>query len=345
MSNNISLSSTTTKLTIEIPKAYSSHKQCFVCRSKSGSNKLVTISNDASLDILAKKNLFIVKGSRCCSTHLDEKGFLTTDSMETVKHISGIVEFDQEGILELIKAIHDSKRTNQFLSQFTNANPIEENSLELIGFTKDEFLFLTGYLENLKNSSQRTKQQALFIYLFWLRNGLCMVKIGNLFNLTFQEVSRYCYQVRKALTEFVDDFLGAKRMTRDEWLMHNTSIASDLLSENNSELILVADGTYCYCQKSSNNRFQRATYSGQKKRHLVKPFVVCATDGIIVDIYGFYSATTNDASIMADILSEDKNLREIFVANDILIADRGFRDCQKSIKEKYKINVMMPTCN
>ena len=171
------------------------------------------------------------------------------------------------------------------------------------------------------------------------------MKIGNLFNLTFQEVSRYCYQVRKALTEFVDDFLGAKRMTRDEWLMHNTSIASDLLSENNSELILVADGTYCYCQKSSNNRFQRATYSGQKKRHLVKPFVVCATDGIIVDIYGFYSATTNDASIMADILSEDKNLREIFVANDILIADRGFRDCQKSIKEKYKINVMMPTCN
>ena len=56
ISNNISLSSTTTKLTIEIPKAYSSHKQCFVCRSKNGSNKLVKISNDASLDILAKKN-------------------------------------------------------------------------------------------------------------------------------------------------------------------------------------------------------------------------------------------------------------------------------------------------
>ena len=333
------------KLTLHLTKACSSHKQCFVCKSKASYAKLISIKSDASFDILAKKNIFVVKGSRCCNYHLDEKGFLTKEALTNLQAITGNVDFDKEAIQELIDAFQNSKSTNQFFSQYSSSNPIEENSLSLIGFTKEEFLFLYEYLEEMKDTKQRTKQQALFIYLFWLRNGLSMEKIGYLFNLTFQDVSRYCFQIRDAFKEFVDDFLGAKRMPREQWLTHNTTIAKDLFCENDFQLILIADGTYCYCQKSANNYFQRVTYSGQKKRHLVKPFVICTCDGTIVDIYGFYSATTNDATIMEDILLEDTDLREIFQENDILIADRGFRDCQKSIKEKYKINVMLPSCN
>ena len=229
---------------------------------------------------------------------------------------------DKEAIQELIDAFQNSKSTNQlFFSQYSSSNPIEENSLSLKGFTKEEFLFLYEYLEEMKDTKQRTKQQALFIYLFWLRNGLSMEKIGYLFNLTFQDVSRYCFQIRDAFKEFVDDFLGAKRMPREQLLTHNTTIAKDLFCENDFQLILIADGTYCYCQKSSNNYFQRVTYNGQKKRHLVKPFVICTCDGTIVDIYGFYSATSNDATIMENILLEDtvrrySHFKSIFLIND-----------------------------
>lgn len=59
--------------------------------------------------------------------------------------------------------------------------------------------------------------------------------------------------------------------------------------------------------------------------------MICTSDGTIVDIYGFYAATINDATIMEDVLSKDKELRDIFQPDDILIADRGFRDCLKSL--------------
>ena len=47
---------------------------------------------------------------------------------------------------------------------------------------------------------------------------------------------------------------------------------------------------------------------------------------------------------MEDVLSKDKELRDIFQPDDILIADREFRDCLKSLKKKYQINVKIPTC-
>jgi hypothetical protein len=59
---------------------------------------------------------------------------------------------------------------------------------------------------------------------------------------------------------------------------------------HDEQLVLILDGTYCYCQKSSNNLFQRKSYSVQKKTHLLKPFVICATDGHIFDIYGLFEA-------------------------------------------------------
>ena len=51
-------------------------------------------------------------------------------------------------------------------------------------------------------------------------------------------------------------------------------------------MVLIADGTYCFIQKSANLEFQRETYSIQKKRNLIKPFVVCASDGTIFQKLG-----------------------------------------------------------
>ncbi len=43
----------------------------------------------------------------------------------------------------------------------------------------------------------------------------------------------------------------------------------------------------------------------------MKPFVLCTTDGQIVDIYGLYEATKNDATILLDILKKDKKLNTL----------------------------------
>lgn len=85
---------------------------------------------------------------------------------------------------------------------------------------------------------------------------------------------------------------------------------------------MVADGTYLYCEKSENNFIQRKLFSCQKKRHLIKPFVICATNGTIIGVYGPFSATTNDAKIMEIILQDDHELKQLVQPNDVMIVDR-----------------------
>ncbi|CAF4981559.1 unnamed protein product, partial [Rotaria magnacalcarata] len=55
---------------------------------------------------------------------------------------------------------------------------------------------------------------------------------------------------------------------------HQTTVANELLIDGPNQVILVADGAYLFCQKSSNSEFQRRTYSQHKHRHLVKPMVI-----------------------------------------------------------------------
>jgi len=41
---------------------------------------------------------------------------------------------------------------------------------------------------------------------------------------------------------------------------------------------------------------------------------------------------------------ENTDLKDLVKENDVLIVDRGFRDCKQELKEKYKLNVEMPFC-
>jgi hypothetical protein len=56
---------------------------------------------------------------------------------------------------------------------FSNFYPIFGNLIEKINL--NEFLYLTEYVApKLKKSEKKTKEQALFIYLLWLRTGMTM---------------------------------------------------------------------------------------------------------------------------------------------------------------------------
>jgi hypothetical protein len=67
-------------------------------------------------------------------------------------------------------------------------------------------------------------------------------------------------------------------------------------------------------------------FSVQKKRHLVKPFIICTADGLIVDVYGLFEGTKNDATILKQIFYSEKYLVSLIKSGDIFLVDRGFRD-------------------
>lgn len=62
--------------------------------------------------------------------------------------------------------------------------------------------------------------------------------------------------------------------------------------------MLICDGTYVRHQKSSNNEYQRKSFSGQKKVTLCKPFTICTTDDFVVDMLGPYIVNENNAEIL-----------------------------------------------
>jgi hypothetical protein len=115
-------------------------------------------------------------------------------------------------------------------------------------------------------------------------------------------------------------------------------------NQNIDQLAIIADSTYIFIDKSSDNELQRLTYSDQKKRHFVRPMTLCSSDGRIIDLYSPYFAVNNDAQIILDVLKNNKNITELIKPGDVMIFDRGFKDCLKELTVKYELNVHLPAC-
>ena len=111
--------------------------------------------------------------------------------------------------------------------------------------------------------------------------------------------------------------------------------------EIDDQLFLICDGTYARHQKSTNNEYQRKSYSGQKKVPLCKPFTICTTDGYIVEMLGPYLANQNDADILKSVFEDPNGLRTFLKEGDIFVLDRGFRDIKEKLEEE-NFKVLMP---
>ena len=204
--------------------------------------------------------------------------------------------------------------------------------------------------------------------MFRLKTGLEQDSIAIFFDLTSRLiVQKCCSQVREALTKYfvplhLGTYLffwnnkfrkkkqsnfyikGASSRTRRQFLENNSLLAKILLGLKDDELVLIADGTYLYCQKSFNSTIQRLLFSGQKKRHLVKPFIICLANGYIIDAYGMYGGTKSDSDIIKHILKTETDLKSLLKPNDVLILDRGFERAVKELQKDHKLIVKMPTC-
>ena len=160
------------KVSVKLSKGISSHKYCFICHENNG---LLRIKTDPRFDVLAKTNIFIAEGSRLCPCHENEKGFVNDADLKLIKSIHGVVNFDENSIKQLICNLKEAKYESQIFFQYSSSSPIQEDILKLTGLEKIEFLYLMSYLHDIMNkSAKRSKEQALFVYLFWLRTGMTM---------------------------------------------------------------------------------------------------------------------------------------------------------------------------
>lgn len=339
----------TGRIPLNIQSTSGSHSKCCVCGMKSSyfkSHHFKTVSQEAIIDAFIKTLVLIPKGSRCCLAHIDENGFLRESSIAELSHDSEKSELKSSEIEKIIYDLRDRATSNSLFHKFSSVNTLPSNMCKCItGLEVAEFKELIESLDTMRNSTERSVTQAVAVYLYWLRTGLSQERIAIYLGIQHQsDISRYLQQVRDALSDkFVAKNLGAKHLKREEWLNHRSVIAKNLFDLGNDQLALIADGTYCYCQKSSNNNFQRKTYSEQKKRHLVKPMVICTTDGYIVDIFGPFEACLNDARILIDLFEKNGDLRQLVHARDVFLVDRGFYDCIEPLESKLECQFYMPS--
>lgn len=117
-------------------------------------------------------------------------------------------------------------------------------------------------------------------------------------------------------------------------LRHTSALSRRLYKVNDETVVLTLDGTYIYTIISSNYHFQKETYSMQKRRNLVKFMMAVSTDGLIIGAYGTFSARKNDATILNEIMNETDNVFDLLRAGDVVVLDRGFRDCVRSLQNR-----------
>lgn len=265
---------------LNIRRCPAQHRHCTFCNS---TENLRGVPDSKRAQALKHARLYIPAGSRICPLHYDMHSY---DSPNPI-HLYYAAQV--EDMVDLLRSDHKEKPFNE--SQYRNET----------GLRKEQFDELLAMIPSILLTA-KTRESAecqLYMFLFRLRKGISYEDIGSRFGISRVSASKHIATVRKALTdEFVPLHLGFKCIDREYLQHHTTAIARALYCQHNPDaVVVVADGTYLYCNKSQNYELQKCTYNPQEKANFIKPMMFVTTDGKIIDILGPYKTVENDASI------------------------------------------------
>ena len=307
---------------MDIPSCTFTEKFCIVCKRTDNRSRIPFL---VRYNTYIKRNFYIPKSARCCKDHYLINS-LYDDCFSKIPVLRFRTKIPVDDMKRLFEEVTRRTKRGHLLASLWDKSIIDSDLYSLTGLHKVQFFDLLSKLKSLRTSKNRSISEALAVFLMKMRTNLSHNTLATLLAVkNSQLIGHYCDEVESAFVkDIIPNYIGCKHISRDNLLLKQSVIAKSLFDE--SELILIADGTYAYHQKSKNNLYQRKSYSVQKNTNLCKPFTVCTTTGYIIDFFGPYLATVNDASIMKNILSEDNDFVSLLKPKDCFIVDRGFRD-------------------
>lgn len=234
--------------------------------------------------------------------------------------------------------------------RFSDANDLSDEEVHtLTSLSKDQFNELYTYCDRVPPENRIVSRKDLLTFLCKLRQGLSDEFLTVLFQYNNRQATSLAVaKVRNSLMlRFVPENIGLNAMTRQQYIrQHVTEFANILYNPqpNNPVAITYVDGTYTYCHKSSNFQALRQSFCRHKGRHLVKPALMVAPDGYILDIHGpyFSDGQNNDAAMLRNEFDNDEDINDWFQRGDIIIVDRGYRDVIPLLEESGLICRMPP---
>lgn len=304
---------------------------CLVCNR---ARNLQRLSMEAKVRVFIDINIFVPEGSRCCEDHLNSRGNLLQAHYENLQYFNRPYRLNGNELQTFLMTVRDVSHSKPF-SDYTRLS--EEDVQTLTSVNKEQFGELLTFCAPVlvqNNSHRHITEQDLLLFLCKLRKGLSDEFLKVIFHYSSrQAVSLAISTVRNSLMiSFVPQNIGLGAITREQYIdRHVTEFANTLYNPDvaNPTVIACIDGTYSFIEKSSNFKALRQSYSLHKGRHLIKPALIVAPDGYILDIHGpyFSDARNNDAAMLRTEFERDAGaLRQWLGENAILIVDRGYRD-------------------
>lgn len=290
------------------------------------------VPNKTRYNILKRDDFYIPSTARVCVHHLNESNWTN------VRGLAHMNTFTPAQVTDMMKLLQNDVEFSANPTGMELDSDLRTNIKRNTSLTYEDFCGVLDELVSLKARDQKP-HIALYMYLMKMRTGWPDEDIKNIFHVSLATVNRKLRKVREAMRE---DFVGRHvnyQRTRDELITHNTQMSNIIFGEG--RVMLICDGTYIYVNKSRNFQFQKQSYNGHKKRNFVRIMMVVACDGTVAYALGPYKATDNDAKVLVDIF-RDTTCFDNLIDGDIMILDRGFRDCHKFITDQNLV-VKLPT--
>ena len=323
-----------------------SHRKCSICLQYSDSG-LVVLPKLAKRQLMFHHNLWCPNESRVCSEHLigndlhpDVAVDLSNRSL-LKEHLSDRADQVINDLLDVAHYISECDTLPRL--EFTRLS--DEDCKAWTGWTTGQLMDIHAHcFSHLPTASTVSTENALILFWTKLKTNISWQQLSTLCGVSASTVSRTFHNVLSALNEtVVPQFLGTHHMSREEAVTHNTTFTKSFYGD---KVTLILDGTYIYIPKSTDHKLQRASYSGQKKRNLVKFMSIVFPDGYVLDTVGPFFGNENDAKITEKILLKVADLKSWLEEADNFIVDKGFRDVLELLKtsgyESYMPSYMKP---
>lgn len=239
---------------LNIPAASRSHKWCVIChKDSSRRNHIINIPSTAITQAFINCGVFIHPKSRCCYKHL-ENTFFSSDALHLLRAAKTSDMFSHSDVVNLLTNIRKMLRADCHRLNFDIPAFLSDEDYEtLTGITKDQFNDLVTYLEDIRNTEIRSKRTCLGVFLTKLRTGLSNKVLGVLHGLTAAQVQRTVTTTRQCLmSSFVPSNLGFSHLSHEDFAtLHCTETAKTLFREDDSNAVVVLDGTYIYIYRKA----------------------------------------------------------------------------------------------
>lgn len=306
---------------------FSWHGQC-IMKTCPSSSRLTTIPHLARKRCLQHCKKFIPKGAKCCVSHF-QGNYLPSDVMDLLPTAGSTFKAHHiDDIMNLFLNVHEPTST---------FDSIKDSALKVYtGRSREEFNQLVQSM-NVASTYDKKRSTLLGVYLTYLYAGFTQEQIGATFDIPRTTVEDYIRIARGSLGQFVSSNLGIATFSRRLLWEHRTKNAEILYGLQGSRSIVTSwDATYEYMPKSSNFRFQSASYSANKSRNLLKPMVAVTPDRFIVDIFGpdnLWRANISDGDILKQIM-QSPQFESLFQPGDVFVLDRGFKSARQELESK-----------